>query len=116
MDEPSESEQEPSDDGSASDDDDGETTTARPYNELLQIFNTATEDKAPAKKRRKLAHTEDDEVETIPLAAGDDLDEEAAQDSDEEAAAIPEPEEEADIDDEEEDGALHIRVFRRTTS
>ncbi|PGH15807.1 hypothetical protein AJ79_02188 [Helicocarpus griseus UAMH5409] len=79
---------EPVDDASPSSDDEEENTTEKPYNTLLQLFNAGQNANGPARKRRKIEHSDKNaEVAIEPKDASDAEDQsesEGAEDNEEE--------------------------------
>ncbi|PYI01718.1 DUF1253-domain-containing protein [Aspergillus sclerotiicarbonarius CBS 121057] len=100
-------EEEPMDVGSSSDEEDDQKA-GRPYNELLQLLNTSTDTKGPARKKRKVDHGKSETIEVAredPVAedeavGGDDLQQQEP--SDEEDNGNQEEAEAQDSDDEDD--------------
>ncbi|GKZ39407.1 rRNA-binding ribosome biosynthesis protein utp25 [Aspergillus brasiliensis] len=60
--------------GSSSDEED-EEKSGRPYNELLQLLNTSTDSKGPARKKRKVENKKTEDIEVVredPVAEDDE--------------------------------------------
>ena len=94
-------EEEAMDVGSSSDEED-EEKSGRPYNELLQLLNTSTDSKGPARKRRKVEHKNTETVEVVREDPVAEEDEEALGEDDLEQQ---EPSDEEDNANQEDAGA-----------
>lgn len=93
-------EEEAMDVGSSSDEEDEKS--GRPYNELLQLLNTSTDSKGPARKKRKVEHKNTETIEVVREDPVAEEDEEALGEDDLEQQ---EPSDEEDNGNQEDAGA-----------
>lgn len=102
-------------DEASSDSEEEDQPTGRPYNELLQLLNTGSENKGPARKKRKVEHkgresvreavATPNEEEEVESPADDDVEQpESEQDEEDEEDNLDEMDVDGQADSDEEDG------------